>query len=180
MKWLLPGPHILFWKENTLGEEGVGSCCWLGTFYTTLDKRSSLGPPRAGGRLQTQLSGWPGPKGKTGQLGSQPYTVLRGALVGKQATPTGRGPDAGWGEWDRDNLRVPGPPAPGSSRGHGSLSSSSIYFCHFFWFHFLPFPFILHLCVCVFSFFDAFLSSLAFYPLTLTDHPNLSLLSHTY
>lgn len=58
-----------------------------------------------------------------------------------------KSPDAGWGEWDRDNLRLPGPPAPGSSRGHGSLTSSSIYFCHFFLFHFLPFLFVLHLCV---------------------------------
>lgn len=70
--------------------------------------------------------------------------------VGKQATPTGRGPDAGWGEWDRDNLRLPGPPAPGSSRGHGSLllppSTSAIYFCSIFFLVSLSF-------ICVYAYF---------------------------
>ena len=68
-------PVLIFpFEQGPPLQKGAGLLPLAWNRHATLGERSNPGPPRTGGQLQMQLSGWPGPEGNTGQPGSLPHT----------------------------------------------------------------------------------------------------------
>lgn len=126
---LLPGPPMLL-EKGTRGDRSTDSGCWCGTVCAIWMRGGVQDHPgwEAGFNAARRLARAPAQHWSAWATATHCPELSPGGQAGGGRQPTGRDPDTAQGgvgedrgRWDDD---LPKPPAPGSSRGPGSLPSS--------------------------------------------------------